>query len=356
MERHTQEVAWEIRNKPDSIEARHAVRAVADASREQVGGQDRTYDEWAKEVRTGATSSTMAGFTPPAYVLQDWQDFNSPFKAISSTATQLDLPSFGLSISVPEMTSAASATVQSAEGDGVSSSSPTTGYLTSDLSTVAGEVLLSQQLVDRAGPTITADNVVGMLLKQSVDASIESTVAAAVLAAGNIGSVTDSSTLSPDLFWSDLSAAKQTVLTADGWHRSARQAYLNPQVLGWLEEQADSEDRPLFLADFPGRMGALAAAGDPRATTYTGHLLLGLDVFSAEQIPTSSSDYQVLVGDVSTVYVAEGELMIQAFVEPLADSLQVVLRAYCYLGVVVGGNAGSSFCVVSGSAYDGLSA
>lgn len=82
------------------------------------------------------------------------------------------LPTYGLNAYVPVVTTSTTVSTQT-EGASVSEGDPTTSYTSAPIITKAGQITVSQQFLDRAGPGIAGDAVLFKQLRQQLDAQID---------------------------------------------------------------------------------------------------------------------------------------------------------------------------------------
>ena len=347
--RHGREVAGEIRSNPNSKEAKRVLRLIGEENRLASNAAEVTARR-REEVRTGATSSTAAGFTTPQYLVDQWVSFHTPFRAVASQARPIPMPPVGLQINVPSLTSAATMAQQS-EGFGVSGATPTGTNIQAPIITVAGQIILSQQLFERGGvPGLSMDSVIAEQLRESYDTQVDSYVIAQILSGASIGTVSDAGPLTVPLFLGDIASAKEDILNASGNVRPATHMWVNANILGWAQKQVGTNNVPVFSPSWTQQPFAkLAADGDPTAAAWTGHEIGGLAVFQDLSIPNSGSNFQWLVGRPADLMLAESDFSVEAYPEYDPQNLNVVVLAHAYVGAIVRRSA--AFTVVSGAAY-----
>jgi len=111
------------------------------------------------------------------------------------------------------------------------------------MTAIVGEVTLSQQLFDRAGPGTSIDAIVGQQLREQLDAAIDVYVLQQALA--NAGSVTDASSLTIPLFYSDVAAAREVLTDTAGTRLQGTHAFSTSDLFSWVTKQTDSSGRPI---------------------------------------------------------------------------------------------------------------
>ena len=105
------------------------------------------------------TGTSMAGFIPPAYLLDMYADRITSGSPLLNNIRKMDMPADGMDILIPRITTPGGSTgpadandltaVQSGEGVEVRQQPVGTAMITIPVNTVAGEMRLSRQLVDR---------------------------------------------------------------------------------------------------------------------------------------------------------------------------------------------------------------
>lgn len=350
LNRHAIEVDHEIRK--DSQEGRAAVAQFRESRRTSFESP-ADIERQVAELRSGATSSTLAGFQAPVWLQSDFVLYYSNYRALASQCGTFTLPEHGVQLNVPSFTSAAAAGVQSlGEGGPVTASTPTGTALTVPIQAVSGIIFASLQLQERAGPDSTFDIFVSSLLKESYDAAVDGLCISAVTGATGLNTISDAGPLTNTLLWDDLSLAKQRSYLGAGVGMQPSHAFVPGGVLGFIDQAVDTTNaRPLWLPTFTQQpFAGLAAKGDPSVRSWTGHEINGLAVFANSNLPAIGSNQQILVGRPDTVMLGEGSFNFQAMPEQQsAINLQVMYQAYAYVAVVV--RLGSGWSQISGNAY-----
>jgi len=163
---------------------------------------------------TRAMSSGTAGaFVTPMFLTDQaalWQSYRPAFY---DQTTKIEDPGYGLAMSIPAFGSGAAVSQQVSETAGISNATPTAGYLTANLATAAGEVDMSQQLVDRAGPE-GFDQVIHAQLMTQLWTDIDAYVLAQAMATG--GTVTSTTAMTVSALWGDVANAGAAMLNAPG--------------------------------------------------------------------------------------------------------------------------------------------
>jgi hypothetical protein len=344
MDRHQREVAAEVRR--GSREGKRALRLVGEELRGQspIDIQSRR-----SELRAG-TSSTIAGFTTPAYLVDQWVAFKSPYRAVADQVGTVDLPAYGLQLNIPSFTAGATEAQQS-EGTALSNALPTGAGLQTNLVTIGGQVVISQQLEDRGGaPGTSMDSIIAAALKESYDQNVDAYVISQILTGASVNTITDATAVTVPLLYGDIASAKEAIVNAAGAKLPATHMFAGSGLVGWMGKQLGTNNLPLFQPTWTAQPFAqLASEGSFKSRAWTGHEIQGLALFQDLNIPNSGSNLQTLVGRPDQVHLAEGDWLVRAYFETLANQLQVVVQAYAYVGAIV--KRSQSFAIITGAGY-----
>lgn len=114
---------------------------------------------------------------PPVFVASEFATSVFNQAVIARTLRQEPLPEAGLVVEAPRLGTAnpsgtaATVAVQANQGDAASSTDPSTGLASSNIATIAGEVIVDRQVLDRAQPGL--DVVLGRELGTALGAAID---------------------------------------------------------------------------------------------------------------------------------------------------------------------------------------
>jgi hypothetical protein len=301
--------------------------------------------------------STAVGFSGELVVPQWLTELTPIYRpTLCSVRTQISqhpLAPYGMVVQIPNLTGASGVGVQ-VQLQGVTETNPTTGFLangsapffTANVSPLSGKITVSAQAFERGGDdAVTFDELIFRQLKADLE-EVQNTQAIAAILLSLAGTVTDSSSLTTTLFWGDLATAKQDISTASGVRAVASHIFASSDVVNWLQQQVDSEGRPIFTPDLPE---VAAAHGTPELDANTGFVLQGCGLYVDDDIPTASTYPQVIVSRAADVLGFEGVPIPAVFSQTEAGHLSyvVTLRSYCaYVPLY------SSSAVLTGSAYN----
>ena len=335
LRRHALEVS--VESNLGSAEGLRARRSAATHRRPATSG----------EVRALTTATNSGGaFVTPLYVVEDWAAYRTYGPAFVEQTQKLEDPGYGMQLNLPSFTSSVSV-AQQTEGSTVANSSPSGAYVTSALVPFAGEIDISQQLYDRAGPE-NIDTVIYSQLAEELHTAVDSY--ALTQALSTAGSVTGASVWSNAGFFGDLAKAGANMLTSAGTVLPPTHAFMQPTFYRWLLGQTDNSGRPLVV---PAPVyDVLPVQNGPDGEVppgFNGERILDSAVFVDGNIGNSGSNSQIILANASNCFTLMSEPATRAVPETFAGSLEVALQLYCYFGIVVRHSAAVQ--VISGAGY-----
>ena len=334
LDRYSRELAFEV--STGSPEGRRALK-VAESRALESGAS--AYDE-KRAMTSGAASG--GSFVTPAYLESDVGMYNSYPPAMSSQAVEVPDPGFGLTMYLPAFNSAPEVAQQVAENAGVHNTTPTAGYLSSHLVTLAGEVDISQALFDRSGP-IGIDQILHDAMAQQLETAVDSYVVGRALAVG--GTISGASSFTAAALLQDVANAKAAAETADGTKLRPTAIFMAPEIGEWLLSLCDPNGRPLLL---PTAANAWLPVQQP-APGYTGYTLMGTPVFFDGSIPATGSNAQIVLANMGEVFLLQSAPVARAIPETLAADLTVVIQLFSLAGAII--RHPQAVQVLSGNAY-----
>jgi len=292
------------------------------------------------ESRAMTSASSSGGtFVTPIYDVGDYSVFRQYPASVVEQCTKVEDPGYGLELNIPVWTLAADTAAQVAETAGIDDESLTGDYVTAVFETIAGEVPLSQQLYDRAGPDpVTQDKAISAALYDDLYSTVDEYVIAVMQAAGGI--TTGQTSFTAADFFQDVANAQAAVATGAGQKLPATHAFAQPAQLQWLLSQSDPNGRPLTLPWMPNTPTAVRPSPSGGAALgFSGYTLLGSALFSDGNIPdvAGSNPVQapIILANASEVFVLRSEPCLRVVVETFAPSLSIVVQLYQYCAAVV---------------------
>jgi hypothetical protein len=344
-----------------------AVRAMLhEASREENEHEHRQRAD--RDVRAlitggGATASASGGgaaaFVSPAWLTALWAPFRGIERSFADACHKEPLPDWGLQLYVPVFTGTDKVAKQS-DGGSVTETTPTTGLEGAKLETLTGQVIISQQLLDRAvtGGGGGFDELLGRELSERLAQETDLYALNEAISKGE--AVTGETTYSTKGLYKDLALAREKLTDTAGTRLRPTHMWSTSDLYSFASRQVDSTtERPIlqpwFAPGFPISTGADAFDGGPKPpwSRFTGTVMpAGVLWFTNDNIPVvgTSTRTQIIVSAPATALVlVEGEPIVTAFRETLAHQLEVVVNLRNYVAVITRHAAGTA--VVSSSAY-----
>lgn len=335
-----------LRNAPGSEEAIERQRKYAEELHHEIsrGSQEGRRAEriqaFAKrsseqpEFRA-ATSTTIAGFTTPEYLISDYALYRTPSKSFTDQTTKLPLTPYGLQINVPSFTGAATNVQQSAENTGVIVATVPPGLnIPVNLVTIAVVVPISQQLYDRGGLSGEAfDKILLAQMLQNQDAAVDLYVINQALANAYSGSYQSSASIAN--FLEDLAVAREGLADTAGTRLAATHLFTTSDQFGyWSRQLATTSGVPFILPDSSAIMMA-EQLGDPKWESWTGVHLGPLRWHTDDNIPPTGTNTQLIVARPREIYTFDGENYAFSYPETAAQNLTVNVGLRTYVGAVV---------------------
>lgn len=317
------------------------------------GGADRALKDYRELGRTGrmesragmdTTSGSGGSFATPVYFIGEYAPYREAGRAFVDQCNKQDLPAYGMTVYLPHVTGPAGVASQSSQNTAIQETDPTAGYLSANLATEAGQVTVSQQLLDRAGPGFEFDKMVFDQLQRDYAPKVDTYVLTQALA--NAGTVAYTDTTGFHLntanatggFYSKVAGAKAAIRKAAGVVMTPTHLFLTPDRWEFIEGWADGQARPVVVPGYAGPFNAVAAgnqSGSSEAEGDTGFKLASLPVFADLNIPTPTvGNDQAIVGNLNEVYVYEGTPVTRVLPQTQGQNLSVLLQLYSYLAVI----------------------
>jgi hypothetical protein len=338
----------------DSKEGRYALSQAIEGSRVQDERENRDKvrrfreygeAEFRTPLGTGGGSTATSGGSFGAMVAPVFTDvipFRQAGRTFADAVAKRPLPDYGMVIQAPTVTAAAGVAAQT-EGSGVQETDPTLGFTNATVETLAGQVTVSQQLLDRAGPGYEADQTINMQLNIALAPKVDNYVLTQALAGAGAIALTNGSfvpwgtsgTGGGVSLLGKIGLAKSNIRTGSGVFLNPDAIFMQPERWEVLAAWGDANARPVVLTDELGRFQAVAGAsgsGDVGVEGRTGYVLSTLPVFTDFNIPTPGTGVdQVIVLDTQIVVLYEGAPVSRAVPQTLAGNLQVLIQKYEYL-------------------------
>jgi hypothetical protein len=337
-------------------------------SRGRVGGDLKDGTESRAIASGGGTTASAAGGGAAAFVTPVFGRPYIPYReygrAFADQCFQAPLPDYGLAIYKPQVTGPAGMAQQTETSINSTGVDPTAGYATASLVIFAGEVTLSQVILDRMAPDYRFDVMCEDQLHRDYDPKFDSYVLTQALAGATSQSWTGNSnafdltvTSGSGGFYGQVSKAKGAMRKLAGTVLNPTHLFLDPARYEYIAAWSDANGRPMIVPDYAGPFNAAGNSGDGDAGVegYSGTRFNGLPVFTDANLPTTTSvNYdQAIVGDLAEAKVYEGAAINRVLPQTYGNKLLVVLQRYSYATVLV--NYAAAVTSINGSGFSAIS-
>lgn len=323
-------------------------------SRGRVGLNDKGTEVRALATGGGATASASGGgvaaFVTPIFTEPDYVPYREFGRAFADECTKRPLPAYGMTVYMPQVTSAAQITTNQTEGSSVVETDPGQGYISAGLIIVAGQVTTSQAVLDRTGPNFEYDVVIWDQLQRDYAQKFDIYVITQALANATSQTYNNATfkVTSPSAIgglYGQVSQAKSTIRTTAGTVLNPNRVVMDPVRWEAVAAYTDTTGRPLVVPGFSGPFNAAAADspyGDVGIEGPTGYRFNSLPVVTDHNLPTTLGTVtadQVVVADMTQTWVYEGNIVHRVLPQTLAGNLQVIFQQYSYATVLQRYNA-----------------
>jgi HK97 family phage major capsid protein len=245
------------------------------------------------EARAGLDRIDASGgyFVPPAWMVNQYVEFNRAARATANLVQNLDLPPGTDSLSVPTIATGTAVGMQDGDNTAVTETDATLGVVTFGVKTVAGQQTVAQQLLDQS--PINFDQVIFKDLQAAHSQAVDNQVINGSDANGQVEGILLSDGIIA-ISYTDTTPTVQELYAklADAIQRIHTQRFASPTVIvmhprrwAWFQNSFDASNRPLVVPSGPAS-NAIATFDQVASQTVVGNLL-GLPVVTDPNIPTN---------------------------------------------------------------------
>jgi len=354
------ELAYEV--KRGSPEGLRVVRSIREKTRCEREGLHREAESRAIGTDGGISASAageMAAFVSPYFIETAWSPYRGKARSFADNCGTWPMPEYGMRVYIPGFSSAASASEQ-AEGSAPAESSPATALQSASVETVSGQVVVSQQLRDRALTGGGAfDIVVGKQIHQQLDEALDLYVLNVAISKGS--AVTGQSTYKTANLYQDIALAREELTDTAGTRLRPTHFFTTSDLYSYATRQVDATtERPIVVPTFAAGFPISNGADDkdesdslPKWSRFTGTVLPGgLLWFENDSIPafgTTSQTQLIVSAPDEAITLCESEPILTSFPETDAAHLQVVVNLREYAVAVTRHASGTA--AVTSAAY-----
>lgn len=312
--------------------------------------------------------TTVAGaggqFAPPLWLVEDFVALARPARVAADLMNKQALPEGVSSVNLPTVATGTTVAVQATQNTAVSNTDLTTSSVTSGITTIAGQQVVSLQLLKQSG--IPFDQVILSDLARAYATQLDLQVLTGSGSSGQLRGLLNGSGVGSTTFTS-ASPAVTSATAANSFYNKLISAitavhtnrYLPPTAIimhpvrwGWVLEALDSQTRPLVT---PHAYPVLNSIGDSAATPQSQGLageLLGLPVYIDPNIPQNlgagTNEDRVFVVRQDDLWLYESPVEAASFDATYANQASILFRVLGY-SAFIPDRYGKSVNVISGT-------
>lgn len=294
---------------------------------------------------TGAVGGSGGEFAAPAWLVDQFVELARPGRVAADLTTKATLPGGVSSINLPAVATGTTEAVQTTQNTAVSQTDLTTAAVSSNIVTIAGKQVISQQLIDQSG--VAFDQVIFSDLTRACAQQLDLQVLSGTGTGGQLAGLLNVTGANAITF----TAATPAVTGAGGFLNAITRAinavqvtrYLAPTAIlmhprrwNWVLEATDTSNRPLVTPNGPQYNG-VGVLGNVNGQGEAG-TLQGLPVFLDPNVPTNlgagTNQDPVVVARFEDLFLWETAPVAASFDQPYSDSLSVLLRLHQYAAFI----------------------
>jgi HK97 family phage major capsid protein len=291
------------------------------------------------------TDGGIGEFVPPLWMIDEYVRLARAGRVFADQLRPVPLPPGTDSINLPRLATGTAVAEQATQNTAVQNTDATTNSISSGIATIAGQQVVSVQLLEQSPLGAQLDNI--LLADLAADYATKLDVfALSNNASGKLGVLSVSgisavafTTGSPTvpLAYAKFADAIQRVAT--NRFLPAQKIFMHPRRWAWFLAALDTSNRPLVVPAAQNPQNAAGTETDLSAEGYVG-TLQGLPVYQDPNIPTGlgagTNEDIVIVARTDDIILFESTPRSEAFREPLAAQLSVLLRFYNYASIQAG--------------------
>jgi len=290
---------------------------------------------------TGAVGGSGGDFAPPAWLIDKYVRLARPGRVFADSVHKEDLPLGVSSVNIPKILTGTTTAVQTTQNTAVSQTDPTTASVSSGITSIAGKLVFSRQLVDQSG--IAFDQVVMQDLMADYARQLDVQTLVGTGTGTQLRGYLTAAASSPNAqVWT------QATPTASGFYSQLAKLqgainatrYLPPDTVvmaprrwAWFASFTDSTGRPLVVPTSDAAQNSLAHPSDPAAQGMVGSVL-GMRVLTDPNLPLTlgagSNQDPVLMYRSDDLWLWESDLRAEIFEATYADTGSLLARVLGY--------------------------
>ncbi len=308
---------------------------------------------------TGGTGGSGGEMAPPAFLVDEFVALARAARVTADRLTKRPLPSGVSSVNIPKVTGGTATSVQGTQNTTVAAVDPTTSQLSSGITTIAGKVVVSLQLISQS-PVALDEMLLGDLAADYAR-TLDLQVISGTGAGGQLLGLLNVAGIQQVAF----TQATPSVTGAGGFYATVNKAIaavatsrflppscivMHPRRWSWVAAASDSSGRPL-VSPSGNAFNQIADASAVAAQGPVGQMA-GLPCYTDANIPTNLgaglNQDPVLVMRAEDVYLWETDVTLASFDAPYSDALGVLFRAHGFSSLI-GSRYPASIAVVNGT-------
>ncbi|MFH8627758.1 phage major capsid protein [Streptomyces vietnamensis] len=295
-------------------------------------------DREVQEKRALTTTDGGVGeFVPPLWMVEDYVRLARAGRVVADQIAHETLPAGTDSINLPRLATGTSTAEQATQNSAVSNTDATSNSVSASVATIAGQQVVSQQLLDQS--PINMDAI--LLADLAADYAVRlDTFVINNNAANKRGLLNVSGSNAITYTDATPTVGEAYAKTGDGIQQihtgrfmPPDKIFMHPRRWAWYTVSLDTAGRPLVVPVAQMPQNALASVGDVTSEGFVG-TLQGLPVYVDPNIPTNlgagTNEDRIIIVRSSDVILFEGSPRAEAFRETYANQLSVLLRFYNY--------------------------
>jgi HK97 family phage major capsid protein len=328
------------------------------AQRLQRNNAEVQYEKRAMGNTSGAGGSG-GEFAPPAWLESEFVALARAARVTADRLNKQPLPTGVSSVNLPKVLTGTTTAVQSTQNTAVSQTDPTTGSLSSGITTIAGKAVVSMQLLQQS--PIAFDKMILGDLAADYARTLDIETISGPGTAGHLLGLLNVSGITQVVY----TQASPAVTGAGGLYATVNKAIsavattrflpptcivMHPRRWSYIAAAFDTAGRPL-VSPSGNAFNQIADASSVAAQGPVGEMA-GLPVFSDPNLPinlgTGLNQDPILVLRAEDIWLWESDITLASFDAPYADSMGVLFRAHGY-SAMIGNRYPASIAVVNGT-------
>lgn len=291
------------------------------------------------------TDGGIGEFVPPLWMIDEYVRLARAGRVFADQLRPIALPPGTDSINLPRLATGTATAEQSSQNTATQNTDATSNSISSGIATIAGQQVVAVQLLEQSPLGAEMDNI--LLGDLAADYATKLDVYALTNnASGKLGVLSISgisavafTTGSPTVPLAYAKYADAIQRVATNRFLPAQKIFMHPRRWAWFTAALDANNRPLIVPVANNPQNAVATENGPSAEGYVGNLQ-GLPVYQDPNIPTNlgtgTNEDISIIARTDDIILFESTPRSEAFREPLAAQLSVLLRFYNYASIQAG--------------------